>query len=106
MKRGLCRTLVVLALTPLVFALPFFPGNAQKQRSATAGPTRRPRLVLLVVADQFRYDYLERFGDLFGPKGLRRLLTNGASWVDANYDHVPTTTAPGHSTMLIKLRAI
>jgi len=56
--------------------------------------------VLLVVVDQFRYDYLERFGDLFGPNGFRRLLRDGASWTQANYDHFPTYTAPGHGTMM------
>jgi predicted AlkP superfamily pyrophosphatase or phosphodiesterase len=100
MKCGRYRILIVLTLALLILVVPFLSGNAQRQRSATARQTRRPRLVLLVVADQFRYDYLERFGDLFGPKGLRRLLAGGASWVDANYDHVPTTTAPGHSTMM------
>jgi hypothetical protein len=62
--------------------------------------TARPRLVLLIVVDQFRYDYLERFGDLFVDGGLRRLLRDGASWTNANYDHIPTETAPGHATML------
>ena len=61
---------------------------------------KRPRLVLLIVVDQFRYDYLERFGDLFGPNGLRRLLRDGASWTQSNYDHMPTYTAPGHATMM------
>jgi predicted AlkP superfamily pyrophosphatase or phosphodiesterase len=56
--------------------------------------------VLLIVVDQFRYDYLERFGDLFGPNGFRRLLRDGASWTQANYDHFPTYTAPGHGTMM------
>lgn len=56
--------------------------------------------MLFIVADQFRYDYLDRFGDLFGERGLKRLLREGASWVDANYDHFPTYTAPGHATML------
>jgi hypothetical protein len=55
---------------------------------------------LLIAVDQFRYDYLERFGDLFGDGGLRRLLREGASWTECNYDHVPTETAPGHATML------
>jgi predicted AlkP superfamily pyrophosphatase or phosphodiesterase len=63
-------------------------------------PSSRPRLVLLIAVDQFRYDYLERFGDLFAAGGLRRLLRDGASWAEANYDHVPTETAPGHATML------
>jgi predicted AlkP superfamily pyrophosphatase or phosphodiesterase len=61
---------------------------------------KRPRLVLLIVVDQFRYDYLERFGDLFGPNGFRRLLRDGASWTQSNYDHMPTYTAPGHATMM------
>ncbi|HYY99584.1 MAG TPA: alkaline phosphatase family protein [Pyrinomonadaceae bacterium] len=56
--------------------------------------------MLLVAVDQFRYDYLERFGDLFAEGGIRRLLRGGASWSDANYDHAPTETAPGHATML------
>jgi predicted AlkP superfamily pyrophosphatase or phosphodiesterase len=56
--------------------------------------------VLLIVVDQFRYDYLERFGDLFGPNGFKRLLRDGASWTQSNYDHMPTYTAPGHGTMM------
>ncbi len=61
---------------------------------------KRPRLVLLIVVDQFRYDYLERFGDLFTANGFRRLLRDGASWTQSNYDHMPTYTAPGHGTMM------
>ena len=60
----------------------------------------RPRLVLLIVVDQFRYDYLTRFGDLFVANGIRRLQREGASWTEANYDHVPTATAPGHATLM------
>lgn len=65
-----------------------------------AAAAQRPRLVLFIAVDQFRYDYLERFGDLFAANGLRRLLQGGASWAEANFDHVPTETAPGHATML------
>lgn len=60
----------------------------------------RPRLVLLLVVDQFRYDYLERFGDLFVANGLGRLMRDGAWWTGAAYDHMPTTTAPGHATLM------
>ncbi len=60
----------------------------------------RPRLVLLIVVDQFRYDYLARFGDLFGTKGIGRIVRNGASWTRANFDHVPTFTAPGHAVFM------
>ena len=56
--------------------------------------------MLLIVVDQFRYDYLERFGDLFVDRGFRRLQRDGASWTQSNYDHMPTYTAPGHGTMM------
>src|SRR4026209_2933283 len=70
------------------------------QRRAPSSEPKRPRLVLLIVVDQFRYDYLERFGDLFVANGLRRLMRDGASWTQSNYDHTPTYTAPGRATMM------
>jgi predicted AlkP superfamily pyrophosphatase or phosphodiesterase len=111
LRRPAAALLVLLAL---LFAQTT-PSVAQRRRGAT-GPDpraaaeaaeasqrpaqRRPRLVLLIAVDQFRYDYLERFGDLFGAGGLRRMLRDGASWAECNFDHVPTETAPGHATMM------
>jgi predicted AlkP superfamily pyrophosphatase or phosphodiesterase len=74
--------------------------TARRGAVASVSNAARPRLVLLVVVDQFRADYLERFGDLFAENGLRRLMTQGASWTNANYDHMPTYTAPGHATTM------
>src|SRR5215470_7316714 len=89
--------------TPLVLVLivTLFLGSVTQAQKRTQPPeTKRPRLVLLIVVDQFRYDYLERFGDLFVPNGFKRLMRDGASWVQSNYDHMPTYTAPGHATMM------
>jgi predicted AlkP superfamily pyrophosphatase or phosphodiesterase len=62
-------------------------------------PVKRPKLVLLVVIDQFRYDYLTRFrADYTG--GIDRLLKNGAAFTNAHLEHFPTVTAIGHSTVL------
>ena len=59
----------------------------------------RPKLVLAIAIDQFRYDYLTRFrADYTG--GLKTLLTQGAVFTNARYTHVPTVTAIGHSTFL------
>jgi predicted AlkP superfamily pyrophosphatase or phosphodiesterase len=69
-------------------------------QKANAVPQVRTRLVLLIVVDQFRYDYLERFDDLFAPNGIKRLMRDGASWTETNYDHMPTYTAPGHATLM------
>jgi predicted AlkP superfamily pyrophosphatase or phosphodiesterase len=88
--------------TPLVFVLivSLLVSVSFAQRRTQPSLQKRPRLVLLIVVDQFRYDYLERFGDLFGPNGFKRLLRDGASWTQSNYDHMPTYTAPGHGTMM------
>jgi predicted AlkP superfamily pyrophosphatase or phosphodiesterase len=90
-----------LAIVYLLILLAALPIVAQRARPTTpAEVNRRPRLVLLIAVDQFRRDYLERFGDLFVNNGFRRLLRDGASWEEANYDHVPTYTACGHATMM------
>lgn len=68
-------------------------------QSAQPQPAARPRLVVLVTIDQFRGDYLERFGpQLTG--GLARLTRGGAWFTDAHQDHAITETAPGHATLL------
>ena len=61
--------------------------------------TAKPKLVVAVVFDQFRYDYLERFRSEFHG-GFDRLLTHGAVLTNARYQHYPTVTAIGHSTFL------
>jgi predicted AlkP superfamily pyrophosphatase or phosphodiesterase len=100
MKRPQIRVLYSLATTA-VLCLSFTVSLPQ-----AAGPERpysvnqRPRLVLLIVVDQFRFDYLTRFGDLYGSKGIGRLMRDGASWTNADYDHVPTYTAPGHASLM------
>src|SRR5579862_4728719 len=60
---------------------------------------KAPKLVVGIVIDQFRYDYLTRFyNDYTG--GLKRMLDQGAVFTNAQYEHVPTVTAVGHSTFL------
>src|SRR4026209_636125 len=90
------RTLLALVLIGILL----FSSVAVAQRRTQPVVQKRPRLVLLIVVDQFRYDYLERFGDLFGPNGFKRLFRDGALWTQANYDHTPTYRAPGHGTMM------
>jgi predicted AlkP superfamily pyrophosphatase or phosphodiesterase len=59
----------------------------------------KPKLVLLVVFDQFRYDYLTRFRSEY-TAGFDQMLTKGAVFTDARLVHFPTVTAVGHSTFL------
>jgi Type I phosphodiesterase / nucleotide pyrophosphatase len=57
----------------------------------------RPKLVVVIVIDQFRGDYLERYRDQFGEGGFRLFLDHGAYFTECNYDYANTHTAPGHA---------
>jgi arylsulfatase A-like enzyme len=59
-----------------------------------------PKLIVVIVIDQFRGDYLERYRDQFGEGGFRLFLDHGAYFTDCNYDYANTRTAPGHATLL------
>lgn len=64
-----------------------------------ASTAEKPKLVVAIAVDQFRYDYLLRFRAEC-KHGLDRLLTRGAVFTNAYYQHFPTITAVGHSTFL------
>lgn len=60
----------------------------------------KPKLVVILVLDQFRGDYLERYRDDFKrPRGFNLFLKQGAYFTDCYYDYANTMTAPGHSTI-------
>jgi hypothetical protein len=58
-----------------------------------------PKLIVVIVIDQFRGDYLERYRSQFGDGGFRLLLDHGAYFTNCNYNYANTRTAPGHSTL-------
>jgi predicted AlkP superfamily pyrophosphatase or phosphodiesterase len=58
-----------------------------------------PRLVIVLVVDQFRADYLDRYRADFKGRGFRLFLDKGAYFEDCYYDYANTKTAPGHATL-------
>jgi len=82
--RLLCSTFLLLSSIPPAFASAY---NA------------RPKLIVVIVIDQFRGDYLERYRDQFGEGGFRVFLDRGAYFTDCNYDYANSRTAPGHATL-------
>src|SRR3989442_1453477 len=67
--------------------------------SLAVAASKKPKLVVAIVIDQFRYDYLTRYRGEF-TAGFDRLLTKGALFTNALYIHFPTVTACGHSIFL------
>src|SRR5262245_63037097 len=99
-RNALVRIIVLVLLMPSLLPQ---ASEAQRQNSNRAGTSRttsaKPRLVLAIIVDQFRYDYIERFYDLFGNDGFKRLINEGALFTNANYDFDPTFTACGHAAI-------
>ena len=81
--------------TGLVLTVTILSSTAAAQAPATP----KPKLVVAIIVDQFRYDYLTRFrADYHG--GFDRLLSHGADFTNAFYAQIPTVTAVGHSIFL------
>ena len=65
----------------------------------TGSFTDKPKLVIGVVVDQMRWDYLQRFYPRFTEGGYKRLLNEGFSCENTQLNYIPTVTAVGHSTI-------
>jgi len=81
--------LVALCYVNLVFA-----GDNGKPKF-----NERPKLVVGIVVDQMRWDYLSRYYDQFGEGGFRRMLDEGYSYDNCLIDYLPTVTAIGHTSV-------
>lgn len=58
-----------------------------------------PKLIVGIVVDQMRYDYLTRFYDRYGDGGFKRMMREGYNLKNNHYNYVPTYTAPGHTSV-------
>ena len=59
----------------------------------------KPKLVIGIVVDQMRYDYLTRYYNRFGNDGFKLLLNEGYSLENAHFNYIPTYTAVGHTSI-------
>ncbi|MCX8081134.1 MAG: alkaline phosphatase family protein [Bacteroidia bacterium] len=73
------------------------PGSAQNKISVKTPDA--PKLVVGIVIDQMRDEYLHRFRNRFGNNGFRKLTDNGLVFKDMHYNYVPTFTGPGHASI-------
>lgn len=72
-------------------------GQAFAQTAEKGIPPAKPKLIIGIVVDQMRYDFLYRYASKYGKGGFRRLMSQGFNSRNAQYPYVPTYTAPGHS---------
>ena len=82
-----------------MLALSFFAAVGLPISSSASAYNAHPKLIVVIVIDQFRGDYLDRYRDEFGDSGFRFLLDHGAYFPNCNYNYANTRTAPGHATL-------
>lgn len=75
-----------------------FTSLAQTKATNNINPDK-PKLVVGVVVDQMRYDYLTRFWDKYGEDGFKRLISEGFNLKNHHFNYIPTYTAPGHTSV-------
>lgn len=92
--KSICMLIVFCLKSLSVFAQDKSSGNKTQVAS-----TQKPKLVIGIVVDQMRYDYIDRFWNKFGNGGFRRLVNEGFLFSNCNYNYVPTETAPGHASI-------
>ena len=87
------------AAAKLILALSFLVAVIFPVSSPASAYNGHPKLIVVIVIDQFRGDYLDRYRDEFGDSGFRFLLDHGAYFPNCNYNYANTRTAPGHATL-------
>jgi predicted AlkP superfamily pyrophosphatase or phosphodiesterase len=89
LANALCVALLILC----VLIVTGRPASGQSPWGA-----RKPKLVVVLVIDQLRYDYLERFRPQMVERGFK-LLLSGANFVNCRYDYAVVFTCPGHASL-------
>jgi predicted AlkP superfamily pyrophosphatase or phosphodiesterase len=74
--------------------LPFLSLQAQEDK-----PFEIPKLVVGIVVDQMRFDYLTRFWDRYSEDGFKRMVNKGFSAKNHHFNYIPTSTGPGHASV-------
>ena len=60
---------------------------------------QKPKLVVGIVVDQMKTEYLYRFQNDFSENGFKRLMKDGFTFYNMHYNYMPTYTAPGHASI-------
>jgi predicted AlkP superfamily pyrophosphatase or phosphodiesterase len=102
MSRTSMLVLGLLLLAPLMFLQSTkrqAPPVAPPPVLAVRVPDHAPKLLVLVVFDQMRGDYLARWSSLYGNDGFNKLIREGASFTNCHYPYSMTVTGAGHATL-------
>lgn len=69
------------------------------QAQTTKSANERPKLVVGIMVDQMRSDYIFKYWDKFGEDGFKKLVNEGFTFTNNHFDYMPTATGPGHASV-------
>lgn len=70
-----------------------------KTVSTTSETITKPKLIIGIVVDQMRYDYLTQFENKYSEGGFKRMMRDGYNCKNNHYNYIPTYTGPGHASV-------
>ncbi|MDQ1265420.1 MAG: hypothetical protein QG635_570 [Bacteroidota bacterium] len=85
--------LSILFLSALAFSV------SHSEEGANSFNSEKPKLIIGIVVDQMGYDYIGRYKNKFTENGFNKLLSKGFVCRNANFEHFPTYTGPGHAVI-------
>ena len=93
MKNIFLIKIILITLLVLTFV------NCNSKNSGSQSDLDKPKLVVAVVVDQMRFDYLNKFKSKYSKNGFNRLVREGFNLNNNHYNYVPTVTGPGHASI-------
>ncbi len=97
MSRSRCLVLCFLFLG--LFSVSTLSGQKKSKVEDESYLRANPKLVVGIVVDQMRYDYLTRFYNHYGEGGFKRMITEGYNCKNNHFNYAPTSTGPGHTSV-------
>ncbi|MBU2972888.1 alkaline phosphatase PafA [Zobellia sp. B3R18] len=92
-------TVLFFTICTITF-LPLTSFGQKKSKEQTEAQLKTdPKLVVGIIVDQMRYDYITRFWDHYGDDGFKRLVNEGFNCKNNHYNYAPTSTGPGHTSV-------
>lgn len=87
-------------ISPVIFGFALFSSTLCSAQDNRAIPPEKPKLIVTIVIEQMRYDFIDRFWNKFGDDGFKRISLEGSYFKDAQINYLFTQSSPGYATIV------
>ncbi len=90
---------ITFSLAGFTLLLILFVPTESRSQEVDKQPHEAPRLVVGIMVNQMRADFIHTYWDKFGDDGFKRLVNEGFTFTNNHFDYMPTATGPGHASV-------